>query len=112
VRIAGSSGVDYKYVRGTLTQYNGVFSNKCFFGNLVVNETTGAFDSYTLNPPIQTVADQFGSTNSAKVSTGIYKLQFRTNAANGFITGFSSLYRFQDQVFPVYKSLDSVYNGG
>ena len=108
--LIGSSGVDYKYVRGTLTQYNGVFSNKCFFGNLLVNESTGAFDSYTLNPPIQTVADAFGSTNSAKVSTGIYKLQFRTNAANGFVAGFSTSYRFQDQVFPVYKSLDSVYD--
>jgi len=82
-----SDAVDYYYVRGRLVQQNTVQSGKAFFGATFVDENTGLYSASIINPT-QTIADQFNRTNSSKISTGKYYLQFRTDIGEGLTDGF------------------------
>lgn len=100
-------GVDYFFVRGILCQENTIDSGKAYFGSVALDVGTGILSQSLINPEV-TIATSFYKTGSSKVSTGIYRLQFRVGTTNGFITGLEgsqNSYKFESLVYPIYNKL-------
>lgn len=104
--VATSVGGDYYFLRGMLCQENTIYSGRAFFGSISLDTETGLLigagsSTYTGDNAI-TIADSVSRNSSAKVSTGIYSLQCKTDNANGFIDEINNAAYFEDFVMPVY----------
>lgn len=113
--ISGTGGVDYLYVRGLLSQDNSVNSGKAFFGTATFDVYSGTFVSYGIISPEVTIADSYQYTQGAKISTGVYTIQFRSDIGSGLaqtfilsLVGSQKSYIFKDYCMDVYKKADIV----
>ena len=87
--VTGTGGVDYLYCRGLLSQNNLVNGGKAFFGTCAIDENdANHYYSYGINSPEVTVADSYQYTAGAKISTGVYTLQFRSDIGAGLAQTF------------------------
>ena len=105
--VATSVGGDYYFLRGMLCQENTLYSGKAFFGSISLNTDTGALvgasqSTYSGDNTI-TIADSVSRNSSAKIDTGIYSLQCKTDGANGFIDEISQSGYFEDAVREVFN---------
>ena len=108
------TGVDYLFVRGRLIQENTIRSGKAFFGGMSVNGDTGAFEYPLTISPELTIADSFSLSRSEKISTGIYALQFQTDAADQFVDAIANpagrSYVFEQTTYEVWRKLTPTYD--
>ena len=108
------TGVDYLFVRGRLIQENTIRSGKAFFGGIAVNGDTGAYEFPNTLTPELTIADSWSLSRSEKISTGIYALQFQTDAADQFVDAIANpagrSYVFEQTTYEVWRKLTPTYN--
>lgn len=107
------TGVDYLFVRGRLIQENTIRSGKAYFGTISINGDTGAYEFPGNITPELTIADSFSLSGSAKISTGVYRLQFQTDAANQFVEAIREppgrSYVFEQSVYPIWRKVTPTY---
>lgn len=115
---AVGAGVDYLMCRGRLVQNNVLRSGKAYFGGYSFNTSTGVLESpFTITPEL-TIADSFSLSQSERISTGIYALQFQSDTGSGignrFVAaiseGLGNSYIFEQQVYPVWRKYETVFN--
>ena len=108
------TGVDYLFVRGRLVQNNVLRSGKAYFGGYAYDAATGVLNTPSNITPELTIADSFSLSGSNKVSTGIYLLQFQTDAANQFVGAIRTppgrSYVFEQTTYEVWRKYETVFN--
>lgn len=111
---AVGAGVDYLMCRGRLVQNNVLRSGKAYFGSYSINYYTGAYEYPNTILPELTIADSWSLSGSAKLGTGIYALQFKTDNVNAFVEaisdGVSNSYVFEQSVYQVWRKVTSTLN--
>jgi hypothetical protein len=115
-----SGGVNYWYVRATISQSQTIDSGKPFIGQIFfeVDPDTGDILSESKIPGIyeQTLATTINAANSARVSTGFYYLQFRVGSTNAFRSEIMAqtdrAYCFESKTYLVTRSHVPFDNNG
>lgn len=110
-----ASGVNYLFLRGKLSQHNSVESGKAFMGSIQVDTATGLRYSISVanyGGSNVTICDNIARATSSKISTGIYKLQCRTNSTVAFAGNLITDYnKFESFISPVYGKRRIEFDG-
>jgi len=86
-------GADYKFLRAVLKQDTALSSGK------ITVQPIDYSNNYV------TFADTYSNTASARLSTGVYLMQFKTGGINKFISSIDNLYahlQFMREVIPIF----------